>query len=187
VSGKGVPAALFMAVTKTLIKGNADQETDPAAILGKVNRELCVDNDAMLFVTMFLGILDFSTGELAFSNAGHNPPARIAPDGATSWLTLPRGVFLGIMEDAVYTTSRVNLAPGETLVAFTDGVTEAMDPGQRLFGADRLAETLARAAGRSPESLVDAIMDAVRAFAGQAEQADDITVMTLLFRGNALP
>ncbi|WP_428565038.1 MAG: SpoIIE family protein phosphatase [Solidesulfovibrio sp. DCME] len=183
VSGKGVPAALFMAVTKTLIKGIAEQETDPATILDKVNRELCVDNEALLFVTLFLGILDFATGELAYSNAGHNPPARLAPDGTVSWLPLPRGVFLGVLEEAAYATSRLALTPGETLVAFTDGVTEAMDPQQRLFGTDRLLQTLARAAGRPTEDLTAAVMEAVREFAGQAEQADDITVMTLLYRG----
>ncbi len=185
VSGKGVPAALFMAVTKTLVKGIAEQESDPAEILAKVNRELCVDNESMLFVTMFLAILDFRTGELAFSNAGHNPPALIAPDGAVSWLALPRGVFLGIMEEAVYKTSRLALAPGARLVAFTDGVTEAMDPAQRLFGTDRLRETLERAAGLPPEVLDAAVMAAVQAFAGEAEQADDITVLTLLYRGDS--
>ncbi|WP_029460405.1 SpoIIE family protein phosphatase [Solidesulfovibrio alcoholivorans] len=185
VSGKGVPAALFMAVTKTLVKGIAEQEADPAGILSKVNKELCVDNESMLFVTMFLAILDFRTGELAFSNAGHNPPALIAPDGAVSWLPLPRGVFLGIMEDAVYKTSRTSLPPGARLVAFTDGVTEAMNPGQRLFGTDRLREALVRARDMPPEVMDAAVMEAVRGFAGTAEQADDITVLTLLYRGDA--
>lgn len=184
VSGKGVPAALFMAVTKTLIKGIAEQETDPAAILGKVNRELCVDNESLLFVTMFLGILDCDTGELAYSNAGHNPPARIAPDGTPSWLELPRGLFLGIMDDAVYRTSHTTLVPGEKLVAFTDGVTEAMDPSHGLFGTQRLQQTLARVAARSPQDLDQAVMDALRAFAADAAQADDITIMTLLYRGS---
>ncbi|OLN25924.1 Serine phosphatase RsbU, regulator of sigma subunit [Desulfovibrio sp. DV] len=181
VSGKGVPAALFMAVTKTLVKGIAEQESDPAVILTKVNRELCVDNESMLFVTMFLGILDFATGELTFSNAGHNPPARIAPDGTVSWLALPRGLFLGVMEDSVYRTATVTLAPGEKLVAFTDGVTEAMNPGLELFGTTRLHDTLAQAAALSPQALDEAIMQAVNTFAGEAEQADDITVLTLLY------
>lgn len=183
VSGKGVPAALFMAVTKTLIKGIAEQESDPAEILAKVNRELCVDNESLLFVTMFLGILDCVTGELTFSNAGHNPPARIAPDGAVSWLPLPRGVFLGIMEEAVYRTATVTLAPGEKLFAFTDGVTEAQNPAQELYGAERLQATLARSAGLPPEGLDAAVMQAVTEYAGEAEQADDITVLTLLYRG----
>jgi len=187
VSGKGVPAALFMAVAKTLVKGIAEQESDPAEILAKVNRELCVDNESLLFVTMFLAILDFSTGELAFSNAGHNPPARIAPDGTVSWLALPRGVFLGIMEDAVYRTQRVPLAPGEKLLAFTDGVTEAMNPDDELFGAKRLRDVLAKGAAFPPELLDAAIMEAVRAFAGDAEQADDITVLTILYRGTQKP
>lgn len=183
VSGKGVPAALFMAVTKTLVKGIAEQETDPAEILAKVNRELCTDNESLLFVTMFLAILDFSTGELAFSNAGHNPPALIAPDGAVSWMTLPRGVFLGIMDDAAYRTTRLPLPPGTRIVAFTDGVTEAMNPAQELFGSSRLQETLTAASGLGPEAMDKAVMDAVRFFAGDADQADDITVLTLLYRG----
>ena len=184
VSGKGVPAALFMAVTKTLIKGNAEQESDPAEILAKVNRELCVDNESMLFVTMFLAILDCDTGELTFSNAGHNPPARIAPDGTVSWLALPRGLFLGVMEDAVYRTATVTLAPGEKLVAFTDGVTEAQNPAQELFGTDRLMAVLAKAASMPPEVLDAAVMQAATEYAEDAEQADDITVLTLLYRGS---
>jgi sigma-B regulation protein RsbU (phosphoserine phosphatase) len=184
VSGKGVPAALFMAVTKTLIKGIAEQETDPAAILAKVNRELCVDNDSLLFVTMFLAILDIPSGRLSYSNAGHNPPALIAPDGTVAWLPLPRGVFLGIMEDAVYKTASVTLAPGAKLTAFTDGVTEAMDARQALFGTARLETVLAATAGGGPEAVDEAVLAAVRDFAGQAEQADDITVLTLLYRGS---
>jgi phosphoserine phosphatase RsbU/P len=183
VSGKGVPAALFMAVTKTLIKGIAEQESDPAQILTKVNRELCVDNESMLFVTLFLAILDTATGELSFSNAGHNPPARIDPEGAASWLSLPRGVFLGIMEEAVYRTATTTLVPGETLVAYTDGVTEAMDPAQRLFGSARLLDLLAERSDLAPEAMDAAVMDAVRAFAGDAPQADDITVLALRFHG----
>lgn len=184
VSGKGVPAALFMAVTKTLIKGNAEQESDPAEILAKVNRELCVDNESMLFVTMFLAILDCGTGEMTFSNAGHNPPARIAPDGAVSWLALPRGLFLGVMEDAVYRTSTVTLAPGEKIVAFTDGVTEAQNPAQELFGTQRLLSVLSKAASMPPEVLDAAVMQAATEYAEDAEQADDITVLTLLYRGS---
>jgi sigma-B regulation protein RsbU (phosphoserine phosphatase) len=184
VSGKGVPAALFMAVTKTLIKGNAEQESDPAEILAKVNRELCVDNESLLFVTMFLAILDCDTGELTFSNAGHNPPARIAPDGTVSWLALPRGLFLGVMEDAVYRTATVTLAPGEKLVAFTDGVTEAQNPAQELFGTDRLMDVLSKAASMPPEILDAAVMQAATEYAEDAEQADDITVLTLLYRGS---
>jgi sigma-B regulation protein RsbU (phosphoserine phosphatase) len=184
VSGKGVPAALFMAVTKTLIKGNAEQESDPAEILAKVNRELCVDNESMLFVTMFLAILDCDTGEMTFSNAGHNPPARIAPDGTVSWLALPRGLFLGVMEDAVYRTATVTLAPGEKIVAFTDGVTEAQNPAQELFGTQRLLSVLSKAASMPPEVLDAAVMQAATAYAEDAEQADDITVLTLLYRGS---
>ncbi|MHC1791973.1 SpoIIE family protein phosphatase [Solidesulfovibrio sp.] len=183
VSGKGVPAALFMAVTKTLVKGIAEQESDPAEILTKVNKELCVDNESLLFVTMFLAILDVATGELTFSNAGHNPPARIAPDGSVSWLALPRGVFLGIMEEAVYRTASITLIPGEKLFAFTDGVNEAQNPAQELYGTARLHDTLVRAAACAPEELDAAVMQEVTDFTGEADQADDITVLTLLYHG----
>jgi len=142
-----------------------------------------VDNESLLFVTLFLAILDTGTGRLTYSNAGHNPPARIGPDGAVSWLSLPRGVFLGIMEEAVYRTAETRLAPGETLVAYTDGVTEAMDPDQKLFSSERLLDLLAVQAGHDPETLDDAVLAAVRAFAGNAPQADDITVLSLRFQG----
>jgi len=182
VSGKGVPAALFMAVTKTLIKGLAEQEGSPAAILARVNQELLVENEAMLFVTMFLGILDFTTGELTFSNAGHNPPVLLGKDGA-NWLTLPKGLFLGVMEEAVYRDMSVTLDPGDRLIVYTDGVTEAVDPSGALYSSQRLLDVAAGLAGLSAGELADRLMRSVHDFAGEAPQADDITVLTLYYRG----
>ncbi|NDY55411.1 SpoIIE family protein phosphatase [Desulfovibrio sulfodismutans] len=183
VSGKGVPAALFMAVTKTLVKGNAEPGMDPAAILSRVNTELCVDNEQLLFVTMFCGILDFTTGELAFSNAGHNPPVLLRADGATDFLELPRGLFLGIMEDAAYRTGRIVLGPGDALVVYTDGVTEAMNEAEELYSSLRLLELLRAATDKSAVALTDTVMESVITYEGDAPQADDITVLALTYTG----
>ncbi|MFZ5427565.1 MAG: SpoIIE family protein phosphatase [Thermodesulfobacteriota bacterium] len=182
VSGKGVPAALFMAVTKTLIKGIAEQESSPSAILDRVNRELLVDNEAMLFVTMFLGILDFTTGELSYSNAGHNPPVLLR-GGEPAWLELPKGLFLGVMEEAVYRDKTMALEPGDMLIVYTDGVTEAVDARDGLYSNQRLLDTARGLAGLSAAATYDGLVRSVRDFAGEAPQADDITVLTLLYRG----
>mgnify|MGYP000983738209 CR=1 FL=1 len=183
VSGKGVPAALFMAVTKTLIKGNAEVNVTPAEILAKVNTELCVDNESMLFVTMFCGILDFATGELTFSNAGHNPPLYVPSSGEPRWLELPKGLFLGIMEDAVYKTFVTQMWPGDKLVVYTDGVTEAMDKDDKLYTSQRLFDEVSRLRDLDAEGMDQEIMKSVHAFAEGAPQADDITVLTLLYKG----
>lgn len=183
VSGKGVPAALFMAVSKTLVKGIAEQDMDPATILDKVNQELCVDNEALLFVTMFCGILDIDSGEMAFSNAGHNYPLFMPRDGQPRWLKLPPGRFLGILEDSTYITERMTLAPGDKLLVYTDGVTEAMDLEHNLYSDARLLELVTRLRHASPEELDNAVMASVHEYAGAAEQTDDITVLTLEFKG----
>ncbi|GFK94672.1 Phosphoserine phosphatase RsbU [Fundidesulfovibrio magnetotacticus] len=184
VSGKGVPAALFMAVTKTLIKGIAEVEHSPAAILDRVNRELLVDNESMLFVTMFLGILDHQTGELVYSNAGHNPPALMG-GGAASWLPLPKGLFLGVMDVAVYKDMSVRLAPGQCLLVTTDGVNEAVDEARAFYTSERLLETAAALSGRGAREVCEGVTSSVRAFQGRAAQADDITVLALVYRGAA--
>ncbi len=183
VSGKGVPAALFMAVTKTLMKGIASQAIFPAEILARVNQELCRDNDSAMFVTVFCGLLDFRTGELFFANAGHNPPLLISAAGEAQWLPTPPGFLLGIEEDFPYETSRRVLAPGETLVLYTDGVTEAMDAGGGFFSEEALRQAVAACPDRAPEALVGRVVAEVKAFAGAAPQSDDVTVLVLRYRG----
>ncbi len=183
VSGKGVPAALFMAVTKTLVKGNAEPGMDPADILAKVNTELCVDNEQLLFVTMFCAILDFTTGDLVFSNAGHNPPVLLRQGGTTEFLDVPRGLFLGIMEETAYRTGRIALAPGDALVVYTDGVTEAMNEAEELYSSQRLLGLLQAATDKSAVALTDAVMESVITYEGDAPQADDITVLALTYKG----
>lgn len=182
VSGKGVPAALFMAVTKTLVKGIAELEDTPAAILDRVSRELLVDNEAMLFVTMFLGILDYNTGQLIYSNAGHNPPVLLR-GGRADWLPLPRGLFLGVMEDAVYRNMTTTLEKDDRLVVYTDGVTEAVDESGALYSNQRLLDVVSGLSAQGAKQMSEALVDSVCRFAGNAPQADDITVLTIHYLG----
>ncbi|MDY0186829.1 MAG: SpoIIE family protein phosphatase [Syntrophus sp. (in: bacteria)] len=184
VSGKGVPAALFMAVTKTLIKGiGSSQGIQPSEILNAVNAELCIDNESCMFVTLFCGILNFRTGELRFTNAGHNPPVLVSAEGAPRWLEVPPGLILGIMEDASYDTSLMTLKPGETLLLYTDGITEAMNKEKQLFSDAALLETVRSCRSSTLEELISSVLTAVRHFAGQEPQSDDITILALRYRG----
>jgi len=186
VSGKGVPAALFMAAAKTLMKGTASRETTPSDVLAQVNRELCLENESMMFVTVFCGILNFRTGELLYSNAGHNPPLFLRRGQPPEWLPLPDGFFLGTMEEAVYETRQLLLAPGDTLLLYTDGVTEAMDAAKGFYGEERLIHLAAEGSLKPPEELVREVLGSVRAFAGSEPQSDDITLLALTFRGEAV-
>ena len=184
VSGKGVPAALFMAVTKTLMKGIASQAVSPSMALSMVNQELCKDNDTSMFVTVFCGILNFKTGELLFANAGHNLPVLISSGSEIRWLESPPGFLLGIMEDTQYETSRMILTPGDTLFLYTDGVTEAMNSQQAFFSDPTLIETIARCPDqRTPDAIIDCVLKAVKAFIGEEPQSDDITMLALHYRG----
>ena len=184
VSGKGVPAALFMAVTKTLMKGIASQTISPSITLSHVNLELCKDNDSSMFVTVFCGILNLKTGELLFANAGHNLPVLISAGGDIRWLSSPPALLLGIMEDAQFETSRMILTPGDTLFLYTDGVTEAMNPQQEFFSDQTLISTIAGCQNkRSPEEIIDCVLKTVKAFAGVEPQSDDITMLALHYRG----
>jgi sigma-B regulation protein RsbU (phosphoserine phosphatase) len=132
-----------------------------------------------MFVTLFAGILDLQTGELAFSNAGHNPPLILTADGECSFLTLPDGLVLGVMTDAEYRDDTVRLQPGDMIVTYTDGVTEAMNPKKELYSEARLQETLTRMAGRSVEDTIDAIIASVKGHAAGAPQSDDIAVLAV--------
>lgn len=183
VSGKGVPAALFMAVTKTLMKGVAEQQLSPAEVLAKVNRELAIDNEEMMFVTLWCGALDLRTGELRHTNAGHLPPLLLRGAGEAQWVELPKGPVLGVVEGAVYGTRSMILRPMDTLLLYTDGVNEAFNTRQEQFGEGRLEAFAQAEAGSSPKELVERLFGAVQTFAGGAEQSDDITVLALRFRG----
>lgn len=183
VSGKGVPASLFMAVTKTLIKSKADISLTPDEILYAVNNELCDDNDSGMFVTEFLGILTISTGEIVYSNGGHNLPYVLRSKGTPEVLPRMAGMALGVMEDVPYNRARVNLNPGDSLVMYTDGVTEAMNESGELFGEERLEKCLTGLTGRTAREEVEAVLQSTRDFVQNANQSDDITMVVLQYLG----
>jgi sigma-B regulation protein RsbU (phosphoserine phosphatase) len=184
VSGKGVPAALFMAVTRTLIKSRAADDPSTGSILTHVNDELVKDNGECMFVTVFLGILHTGTGEVTFANAGHNPPYIKRADGGIERLETEKTCVVGVLEDMTFGEGRILMAPGDTMVLYTDGVTEAMDPEQRLFSEPRLADTLSSGTQPSPRALVEEIAAEVRRFEGGTEQSDDITLLALGYLGD---
>jgi sigma-B regulation protein RsbU (phosphoserine phosphatase) len=184
VSGKGVPAALFMAMAKTVIKSRAADDHSTASILTHVNDELSADNEKCMFVTIFSGILNIRTGELLYTNAGHNPPYIKRKDGALQCLDQRHGPVIGAVEGMVYAEGRDTMVPGDLLLLFTDGVTEAMDVEDRLFSEHRLEQLLTSMDTDDADKVVDGTVVAVKAFAGEAEQADDITVLALAFHGS---
>ncbi len=179
VSGKGVPAALFMAVSKTLIKGTCEQGISPSEVLQRVNHELCQENEANMFVSVFAGMLDFTTGELTYSNGGHNPPLIIRRDGSVHWLDVGKSVVLGVFESSTYTALRTNLDPGDTLLLYTDGITEAQNSAEEFYTDDRLVQAAHESSGLPPQVLVKNIMTHVHEFAQGAEQFDDMAVLAV--------
>ena len=182
VSGKGVPAALFMAVTKVLFGASVEVEESPAAVLGRVNRELCRQNEQALFVSAFAGRVDLLTGEVAYANAGHNLPYRVGAGGAVAAVPARPGLVMGLHETFEYGNERLVLEPGDSLFLYTDGVTEAIDAGRELFSEARLEAWLATAAGSGARAVVEGAVGAVDTFAGEAPQFDDITALCLRYR-----
>jgi sigma-B regulation protein RsbU (phosphoserine phosphatase) len=185
VSDKGVPSALLMAMTKTMIKSRAVSDTSTASILAHVNDELCADNDSGMFVTLFAAILDLRTGELTSTNAGHNPPLLRHVDGTVDWLSRRDGPVAGSLPGLTYAETRTLLRPGDTLLLYTDGVTEADDGTGTLFSAPRLEQLLLASVSPDTPSLVAEVSDAVVAFEAGAPRADDMTLLALHFRGDS--
>ncbi len=178
VSGKGVPAALFMALTKTLLKATASGLASPAEILTRLNEEICRDNDACMFVTLFCGILNIRTGQFDYSNGGHNLPFYLSRDGVKP-LENTGGMALGVVEKLVYASKRIVLDSGEKLFLYTDGVTEAMDGEENLFSEQRLEQFLSKARGGTLRQIVGDIVNEIRNFSAGAPQSDDITALAL--------
>lgn len=179
VADKGVPAALFMAVAKTLIRAKAEPDVGPEVIINKVNAELVRDNEQCLFVTLFLAIFDRKDSTLRYVNAGHNLPYRIDRLGQPSVITGRSGPALGIIEDISYKAHELPLKPGEALFLYTDGITEAANTQGVLYGEDRLEQTLRSLRGATAKTVDDTLFEAVNSFAQGAGQADDMTVLTL--------
>ncbi len=188
VSGHGIPAAMFMARTVSLLRAAAMTQRRPATVLGRVNLELSTGNDANMFVTLLCGFLDLETGRLVYSNGGHLPPL-LLKDGVATALPLPKGTALGIMPGLEYRQSEVMLANGECICCFTDGVTEAQSPAGEEYGEDRLAKLLAgadeTATTRELEALLSRVRNDVMHFTARAELDDDLTLLAFGRRDTA--
>ena len=186
VSGKGVPAALFMMSCRTVLKGSAIafDGVRPGEVLQEVNSLLEDGNDSLMFVTLFYAIYDPASGELTYANGGHNPPLIVHADGSSTILETTAGVALGVMPDIAYTQSAIKLEMGDALVMYTDGVSEAMNHEDEEFGMDRLQQVFQRMPPADATSATHAVFDAVREFAGETPQSDDITCLTLLRRAD---
>jgi sigma-B regulation protein RsbU (phosphoserine phosphatase) len=182
VSGKGVPASLFMAVTKTLFRATAGTGSTPGEILARLNAEICRDNESCMFVTFFCAILNIRTGQVDYSNGGHNLPYYLHHDGVSP-LKNTGGRALGLVEQSPYASARMVLRPGESLLLYTDGVTEAMDLSETLYSDQRLAQFLGTNRGSAPRQIIGDLVSDVRHFAGEAPQSDDITALGLLYLG----
>lgn len=182
VSGKGMSAALFMAVTRTLLRMVALSGVDAAQCLSTVNALLAADNPEMMFVTAHYATLDPATGSLEYASAGHPPPLLMGAEGAVRELPGCDGIVLGVRPAQEYPLRRQTLAPDEVLFLYTDGVTEAVDPAGNLFGEERLAATLASHRGLDCQDLLAAVVSEAVTFASSAPQADDITCLALRYR-----
>jgi sigma-B regulation protein RsbU (phosphoserine phosphatase) len=179
VSGHGVPAAFFMAVARTNLRELAVRHGDPAECLAETNDSLCAQNPLDLFVTVFYCILDPKTGVLCYANGGHNPPYVRRAAGPVEPLNGAGGLVLGAMPGARFTAHTVQLLPGDRLVLYTDGVTEAFNPAEELYGAQRLVDEVHVHGGGTPLALVERICQSVTNFAGSTPQSDDITLTVL--------
>ena len=179
VSGKGIPAAMFMMTAKTLIKGFAETGLEVNEVFTQSNAKLCEGNEADMFVTAWMGILDLKTGVLSYANAGHNPPALRSRDGDYAFVRSRPNLILAGMDGVQYRKHELQLRPGDELYLYTDGVTEAQNLSNELFGEQRLLSSLNEAKGMSVEEICKKVKADVDIFAGAADQFDDITMLSI--------
>ena len=179
VSGKGVPAAIFMAVCRTLIRATGIRGVSPSECITYSNSLLAKESVNAMFVTAFYGIYNIRTGEVKYANAGHNPPYLMKADGSVKVLPLSHDFVAGVIDDFQYTEETTLLEKGDTLLLFTDGVTEATSPTYEEYGEQRLEQRLSQLTQVGCQEIIDAIKADVKAFAGEAEQSDDITLLAL--------
>jgi sigma-B regulation protein RsbU (phosphoserine phosphatase) len=179
VSGKGVPAALFMALSRTLIRASTLVNADPAQSIGHANRMIYEDSKSNMFVTLFYAVLDTREMTLDYVNAGHNPPLLLQGEASTVRLLKARGIALGVIDEVDLQSVKVDLTPGDVLVLYTDGVTEAINDKEEEFGEERLLRIIAENRKRPAQEIMDEILGAITSFAGDTPQYDDITLMIL--------
>ena len=183
VSGKGVPAALFMMASKIILANNAKSGKSPAQILEDTNNTICSNNENNMFVTVWLGILEISTGKVIAANAGHEYPAIMSPDGTFSLFKDKHGFVVGGMEGVKYKEYEVQLEPGSKIFVYTDGVPEATNHGDELFGVERMVRALNINSKDTAKDLLGDMRHAVDGFVQNAPQFDDLTMLCLEYKG----
>ena len=179
VCGKGIPAALFMAVSRTIIRSKGMQGCSAAECMTESNRLLAAYSIDCMFLTVFYAIYNIKTGSVSYCNAGHNPPHLLHADGSVNELPLSRNTIVGAFEGMDYGEDTLQLEQGDTLVMFTDGVTEAMDTAYKEFGAERLDSILRQQSGANSQQTIEAVKAGIKEFVGDAEQSDDITMLVV--------
>ena len=185
VSGKGVPAALFMVIAKTLIKNAAQLgEYSPAKVLMSANEQLCEGNEAELFVTVWLAIMEISTGKGKAANAGHEHPTLRRKDGKYELVEYRHSPAVATMDGIRFKEHDFELHPGDSLFVYTDGVAEATNAKNELFGTDRMLQALNKDPGAAPKKILAAVKSSVDEFVGEAPQFDDITMLGMVYYGN---
>jgi serine phosphatase RsbU (regulator of sigma subunit) len=182
VSGKGVPAALFMSVSRTVLRTVAFEGDEPGLVLSKVNAILSRDNTEGMFVTIFFAVLDLETGSLAYSSGGHDEVVLLTASGACEPLGY-MGPAIGLIETAQYPTATRTLDPGDTMLLLTDGITEAFNIDGRVFSSERIQGSVTRRPYASAMDVVQSLTDEVGRFSEGTEQSDDITCVAMRFKG----
>lgn len=184
VSGKGISAALFMAVVQTLVRSAARYNASPAAILDHVNRDRAANNESCMFVTLFVAVINLRSGTMAYCNGGHNPPVIIHSDGKAEFLRSMNGGLVGMTDLIKYHDDYLVLKPKDTLFMYTDGVTEAFSKDDKMYGDARLIAFLQGKNSLNARGIVDAVWDDVETFAKDAPQSDDISMLAIRYLGN---
>jgi sigma-B regulation protein RsbU (phosphoserine phosphatase) len=183
VAGKGVPAALFMVRTMTLLRGELLKQQPLEEAMRRLNAALCQDNPRCMFVTLVVGLLDGRSGEFRYAVAGHNPLIHGTADGVYRYLPRPHGILAGVDDGAAYEVATLQLAPGELLLLYTDGITEAMNQARELFAEERLLACLGGGPNDSSAAVANTVHGAVERFVDGAPQSDDLTLVVLRYRG----
>jgi hypothetical protein len=181
VSGKGVPASLFMAITRSLFRTLSHQVDSPAKIVTEMNNSISNSNESNMFVTLIVGILDLSTGKMKICNAGHNPPILIHPDKHVSFLEFPTQIFVGVIDSSTYTDTEITLEKGSKLFLYTDGVTEAENAEKELYGDEKLQKVLSDNASSDVRTIVDVIVTSIADHVQEAEASDDLTILLIQY------
>jgi sigma-B regulation protein RsbU (phosphoserine phosphatase) len=184
VSGKGIPAAIFMAVSRTLIRATGLNGAPPGECLHYVNNLLCNESVSCMFVSVFYGVLNMKTGELEYANAGHNPPYILKNDGSlVRKLESTGDLLLGCFDDQPYNSKKIILHPNEGILLFTDGVTEAFNNKDVVYGDERLENLLSSMNGLTARGIINTIVDDVSLYTHDVPQSDDITLLSLKYLG----